>query len=241
MEHDITQTPQFYKLWTWFETNKKQVFWGLVFVVAAGLVISFILWSQGEKEVRAGEELSKVVARGAGAESAADYLKVAAAHAGTPAGGQALLLAAGALFVEGKFPEAQTQFQRFVREYSGNPFIGQAQLGNAACFAAQGKTDDAARTYKELIDRNPTANVVPQAKFALAGLYVQQDKLELARNLFEEVARGDASGSLGNEAAMRAEEIRIKLPPPAPVPSSAGTPGVAPVAFTNLTTVPPAK
>lgn len=237
MEHDITQTPLFYKLWTRFEENKKQVFWGAIFVVIAGVVIAFFLWSQGEKETKAGEALSKVVAQGARAESAAAYLQVAAAHAGTPAGGQALLLAAGALFTEGKFADAQTQFQRFTREYSGSPFLSQASLGIAACFAAQGKTEEAAHAYKELIDRNPTANVAPQARFALAGIYETQKKLDQALTLFEEVARGDANGSLGNEAAMRAEEIKMKLPPPAAVPVAAAPAGVAPVTFTNLTTV----
>ncbi len=37
-------------------------------------------------------------------------------------------------------------------------------------------------------------------------------KPELARNLFEEVERSNPYGSLGSEAGMRLEELKIKYP-----------------------------
>ena len=54
--------------------------------------------------------------------------------------------------------------------------------------------------------------MLPQARFALARLYEAQNKPELARNLFEEVERNNPYGSLGSEAGMRLEELKIKYP-----------------------------
>ena len=54
--------------------------------------------------------------------------------------------------------------------------------------------------------------MLPQARFALARLYEAQNKPELARNLFEEVERSNPYGSLGSEAGMRLEELKLKYP-----------------------------
>ncbi len=162
-------------------------------------------------------------------ENPDEYLKLAAAYPASSAAARALLRAAASLFIEGKYPEAQAQFQRFARDYRDNPYMGQAMLGIAACLDAEGKTDEAIAAYKSLIDHHPGENVIPQAKFALARLYEAQNKPELARPLFEDVARGDAYGSLGSEAGMRLEELKIKHPNLFAPPPSAMMPTPAPV------------
>lgn len=215
MEQDITESAYFFKLWAWFDKNKKQVAWGAVGVAAAGAVVGIYLWSQQEKAKAAGQALSSaLVARTFSRTEAPDaMLKVATTYPGTQAGAQALLLGAGELFAGGKPAEAKAQFERFLREYPAHPLAAQANLGVAACLAAEGKLDEAAKAYKSLVDRFPNANTAPQARFALAGVYETQGKLEPALRLFEEVAGADVSGSLGSEAGMRAHELQIKLGP----------------------------
>ncbi len=229
MEQDITESAYFFKLWAWFDKNKKQVAWGAAGVAAAGAVVGIYIWSQQEKEGSAGQALSSaLVARTfSRTESPEAMLKVATTFAGTRAGAQALLLGAGELFAGGKPAEAQAQFERFLREYPAHPLAAQANLGLAACLAAEGKLDEAAKAYKSLVDRFPNANTAPQARFALAGVYETQGKLEPALRMFEEVAGGDLSGTLGSEAGMRAHELQMKLGPilttnsPLPVVGSA--------------------
>lgn len=114
--------------------------------------------------------------------------------------------------MEGKSSDAKAQFERFSREYTDSPFRGEALLGIAACLDAQGKANEAITAYKELIDRHPTDAVLPQARFALARRYEAQNKPELARTLFEEVERNNPYGSLGSEAGMRLEELKVKYP-----------------------------
>jgi len=233
MEHDITESHLLLDAWGWVERNRKPVIIGVVAVALAGLLATSLAWSRKQKQMDAGEALSQVLLNqmlsGGQTQAAEALLKVANANPGTPGGAQAQLLAAGDLFVSGKYQEAQGIFERFSRDYVGHALLPQAKLGLAACLAAQGKSEEAARAYKDLADRYPSANTAPQARFALAGIYESQGKLEDAMGLLEQVARAEMNGALGSEAGMRAEEIRLKLPP---VPA-APTPLSIPAAPTN--------
>jgi TolA-binding protein len=225
MERNVVGLTVFEQAWAWFEANKKQVALGAGILVVVGLIVSYYVWSQGEKEVSAGVAFSNAMAGGfsgsSHTESADAYLKVATAHPGTSAGARALLAAAGALFTQGKYAEAQVQFQKFSRDYPDSPFRGQAMLGAAASLDAQAKPEEAARAYKELIDRHPGETMVPQAKFALARIYESQNKFSEAHALYEDIARAQGYSSLGNEAGVKAEELRSKLPVAASAPAAA--------------------
>jgi tetratricopeptide (TPR) repeat protein len=235
MESNVAQLPLTDRIWAWFETNKKPAAVGSGVVLVAGLIIWFVVWQQEQKQIDAGYALSDV-AVGSGpsrTDTPEAYLRVAATFPKSPAGAQALLLAAGNLFGDGKFAEAQSQFERFVREYRESPFVGQALLGVAASLDAQGKTEQALTAYKDLVTRYPKESVIPQAKFALARLYEAQGKPELARDLFEQVEHESPYGSIGQEAGMRVEDLNEKYPKPAPAPAS-----MAPLSTTPLSAAP---
>jgi outer membrane protein assembly factor BamD (BamD/ComL family) len=251
MESDIKQSADVYKLWAWYEINKKQVAVGGVIVVVVGLVAWFFLWNASQKEINAGEALSaaslpQLTGAGQGADG---FLQVAAKYPKSSAGTRAILLAGGQLYAEGKYPEAQAQFERFRKEHSDSPLLSQALLGIAACHEAQGRTNEAVTAYKELVERHPGENVVHQARFALARLYEGQNKPELAKPQLEDIARTDANTSLANEAGMRLEEMRLKYPnlfpapPAAPMPGALANPGVPKLQSLNTTTQapPPAR
>ncbi len=223
MESNVAQLPITDRIWAWFETNKKPAALVAGALVVVGLVIWFVVWRQEQKQIDAGNALSDVaVGRGGPRSDTPEaYLRVASAYPESSAGAQAVLLAAGNLFVEGKYAEARTQFEKFIREYHDNPFIGQALLGVAACLEAEGKTEQALTAYKELVARHPKDSVIPQAKFALARLYELQGKPELARDLFEQVEHENPYSSIGSESGMRLEDLNAKYPKPAAAPSVA--------------------
>jgi len=217
MESDAGQLPISHKAWAWFEANKKQAVWGAGGLLIVGVIVAFFIYHQEQGEITASEALSNVaLPQMTGAANRGDlasaYLKVAADYPKSSAGARALLLAAGSLFMDGKYAESKAQFERFRREHASSPFVAEALLGIAACLDAEGKTGEATTAYKDLIDRYPTAYVLPQARFALARLYEAQNEPEKARNLFEEVERSNPYGSLGSEAGMRLEELKIKYP-----------------------------
>jgi len=229
MEQKVVDLTLGEKLFVWFEANKKQAALGAVIVLVLGFGVCYYIWSQGAKEVKAGEALSQVLANrlfdgAARPVSSEDYLKVATTYAGTSAASQALLLAGGALYTEGKFSEAQSQFQRFVQEFPGNPFMSHALLGIASCLDAQGKAEEASRAYKDALVRFPNAPTSAQVKLGLARCYEAQGKVEDARPLYEELTRDESFSSFGNEAAFRLEAIKANEPvvtPEAPVATNA--------------------
>jgi predicted negative regulator of RcsB-dependent stress response len=215
MDSHAAQLPASDRFQIWFGQNQRQVLTGATIVVAVGLIAGFYLWYKGEKEAKASEALTSVslpVGQGGRGDTADAYLKVAANYPNSSAGARAVLLAGGTLFVDGKYDQAKAQFEKFVREYHNTTFMGEALLGIAACLDAQNKTDDAIRAYKDLADHHSGDPAVPQAKFALGRLYEAQGKPELARTYFEDVARAEMSTSLGSEAGMRLEELKMKHP-----------------------------
>jgi tetratricopeptide (TPR) repeat protein len=232
MESEAAQIPLWQQAWAWFDANKKPALLGAGAVAVVCLIVAFVLYHRNEAEVAASEALSNVTVPGTPGASRADtaeaFLKVAAAYPNSRAGARALLLAGASFFADGKYPEAKAQFERFTREYSSSPFRGEALLGIASCLNAQGNTADAITAYKDLIDRRLSEYVLPQARFALGCCYEAQNKPELARNMFEEVERNNPYGSLGSEAGMRLEELKLKYPSLA-IPAAPPTTNAAPL------------
>lgn len=216
MKQKVAGLTVFEQVWAKLEANKKQVAWGSAVVAVVALVVSYYTWSQAQKNVQAGQALSAVMADampgGGRTESAEAYLKVVAEYPRTSAAARAALAAAGTLFAQEKYAEAQAEFQKFTRDYPDSPFRGQALLGVAASLDAQGKMDEAARAYKELIDRHPSDIVVPQAKFELARVYEAQNRIKEALELYEELSRTHNYNSLGGEADLKVKELKSKVP-----------------------------
>ena len=227
MESHVAQLPLSHRALAWFEKNQKPALMGASAALVIGVLVWFFLWRQGEKQVEASNALSNVALGQASGTAPGQepspqaYLKVAADYPNSKAAARALLLAAGSLFAQGKYPDAQAQFERFTRDYHDSPVLGQALIGVAACLEAQGKTDQAVTAYKDLIARHPTDSVVPQAKFSLGGLYELQKRPELARDMYEQVERESRFSILGSEAGMRLEDLSARnpnLPPSTPSP-----------------------
>ena len=238
MEQNIVETPHLLNAWAWAEKNRKQILIGAGVAAVVGLALGYAAWARGVKEEAAGQALSTALYNASGqrteaGEAGAALLKVAADNRGTQAGTQALFLAGGALFNAGKYSEAQATFERFAREQASHPLVATALYGAGTALAAQeGKLPEAAQAYKSVVDRFPKSPIAPQARYSLAGIWAAQNNLEPAVALYEEVARGAAGNSLGNEAALRADELRAKLPPPpavaTPAPTSTNAPAAQP-------------
>jgi TolA-binding protein len=216
-------TDYIFKLWPWFEANLKRLAFVAAFIVIAIFVFSFYSYRQNQKEITAGQALTQANISNGGGDLADACLKVAADYSGTLAGQRALLQGAAALFTSGKYADAQVQFQKFLDAYPDNFLAPQAALGVAASLDALGKTDLAISAYQKAAGQSSDGNVVASAKFALARLDEAQGKLAEASKLYEDVARAYPNSSLGNEAGLRAMELKTKSPaaPAALAPAAA--------------------
>ena len=220
MESEAAPLPLSARLWTWFETNKKPTLYGVVALVAAGVIGGFVYWRSTEKEIEANQALSTVSGPntpnpGARPGAAEAFLKIAADYPGSSAALRASLFAATSYFMEGKYAEAKAQFDKFARDNRESAFLGQALLGSAACLDAQGKSEEAATAYKNLVERHANDASVQEARLGLARLYEGKNQIADAKALYEEVVRNDPfRSSIGDEAALRLEDLRNKYPAP---------------------------
>jgi TolA-binding protein len=218
---ETTATDYLFKLWPWFEANAKRIAFGAALALIAIFIWSFYSYRQSQRETAAGEALTQATMSAGG--SAEVCLKIAADYPGTAAGQRALLQGATGLFTDGKYADAQAQFQKFLDAYPDNFFSPQAALGVAASLDAQGKTDQAIGAYQKAAGLTANGTVAADAKFALARIDETQGKAADAMKLYAEVARGYPNTSISSEAARRAMELKVKSPAaavaPVPAPS----------------------
>src|SRR3954452_22611657 len=120
MQTEAVDLPVSHKMWAWFETNKKQAGWAALAIIVVSCIVVYVVYQRDQKQVDAGEALSSVTIPQVTGLRQGDvtpaYMKVASEYPKSPAGLQALLLAAADLFEKGKYAEAQQQFERIVRE-----------------------------------------------------------------------------------------------------------------------------
>lgn len=227
MQAEQTHSGDLYTLLGWLDQNRKQLITGATIVVLVGIVVAFFVWQRGAREVQAGEALSALLASGGatGGVSSDSLLKLAADHGGTAAAARAQLAAAGQLFTEGKYADAQTQFQKFLANYSDSPLATQASLGAAASLEAQSKTAEAIAAYKGIAERKQDVAAAAQAKFSLARLYQADGKLAMARDLYMELA-SDPNSLSGSEAQGKLSELLRQHPDLRPAPAAPPTNGL---------------
>lgn len=217
MQPEVGQSDGMLRFGAWVLANQSRLITGVSIIAVAALVIYGYVSYEESKETKAAEALTNVMPvrpreNPAPGELAQGFLKVASEHAGTVAGKQALLRAASALFNDGKFADAQAQFEKFLTISPGGAFAPQAAYGVAACLEALGKGTEAQAKYDEVAKRYPNEGVAEDAKLSLAKLYAAQNKPELAYKMFEEITQSSRGGSAAQEAFMKREELAQKFP-----------------------------
>ena len=235
-----SHSPDFYKVMAWFETNKTQVIYGAGIAIVLGVIVFFVIWRGNAKQQAASEAFSKVFISQimdrsvTDAQLASEYAKVAAEHSDSKGGMRAELFAAGSLFTQGKYSEAQAAFQKLMGDYGGSALVPQAMFGIAASLEAQNKIEEALTAYKDVYTRYPRESVTPQAKFAAARLYNGQKKAKEAFELLEDVTKNNMGTYIGMEASMLGSEILAAHPELVPKPVISPTPTMTLPGVTNV-------
>jgi predicted negative regulator of RcsB-dependent stress response len=236
-----------FKLWPWLEANRNKLIVAVVAIILAVGIYNFTVSQREANERAAGAALTELMMTPpAGTDPAVALNNLAAQYPGTAAAQRAQLQAAASLFTEAKYTDAEALFQKFADANSGNPLVATAELGLGASLEAEGKLDAAATAYEKVAT---TFSTSPSALPALCGLgriAEAQGRYKEAVDRYESVARfGSAGGTMVQEAAMRAAELRPKLAAmtPAPAPAaSTGMPAFTPApAAAPATTTPAAK
>ena len=232
----------------WLHFNRKPVAIGAAVVAIVLVGFAFYKWKKNQNELNANAALfalpSLIGATGRASEVRADdFKKIAGEYSGTRAAERADLIAAGVLFTDGKYVEAQREFTRFLDEHAESPLRSQAAIGVAASLEAQNKTAEAVTRYQEIIAKYPGENITSPARLTLARLLESQNKPEDALKHYDDLARSqNPYDPWASEARERRELLfqkypNLKMKPAVVAPSVTLTNPIlaSPAAKTNAT------
>lgn len=217
MENKANTAVDTFTIIAWLHANQKRVAALAAAILIVGGGIGFYIWNGNHQEAMASEALSNLKSSLLGRDATnspdpAPYLKVASDYPGTSGAARATLIATGLLFDQGKYAEAQAQYEKFIQAHSDYPLVNEAAVGLAASLEAQGKTSEAIARYEEVAKRRETDSTSPQARSALARLYLAQNKPDSALKLYEELLKEGRNSSWNNEAELQRETLLTKHP-----------------------------
>lgn len=218
---DITESVGFYSFLAWLEVNKKRLIIALSIAAFLALVGSFVFWRGHQKEIEANGALLRLglpfsMAENQAPPTAQAYLEIAKKYPNTSAGKRAWLLAAGALYTDGKYAEARQQFEQFRSTYKDSDYDAIIRLGVATCLDAENQIEAAAQAYQEVITQYAEDPIAAQAKLALARIHQTKNQPELAYKLLEEVARQTQRNAWQADATAARDALLLKYPHLAP-------------------------
>lgn len=196
---------------TWFELNRRPVLVAVGLVCAAIVGIMVVRARQQASARDASAQLLAALPAGAPGQppaplDAQKLLQISQKFSGTPSATQARLLAAGQLFADGKFAEAQGQFSGLEDAAPDNPYLGIALLGVAASLDAQGKTAEATTAYDRVISLFPNDAPAQQARLAKSRL-IESSQPPQALALLDDVLRNEFA--LGYQQIAGAARARL--------------------------------
>jgi TolA-binding protein len=220
MNSEPTEGAGMIEAMAWLEVNKKKLAVGAVIAVVVGFGVYVWSYMAEQKEVTASAELIRLktsvsAQTNVAPAAASDFLKVAEANPGTAAAERALLLGATALFTEGKYADAQTQFNKLIQEHPSSPWVSEAAYGVAASQEAQGKRDDALTSYQRVITSYGAEPVANEARMAVARIYEAKNQPDLALKQYEDLTKPGAMSGMSRvtqEALMKREKLLKKFP-----------------------------
>lgn len=168
-----TEAP--FDLLTWFELNRNRILIGIGAVCAVAIALMVVRARRQAVDRSAATSFFNLVPPAGPGEKPATLdpqklLQLAQEYSGTPSATQARLLAAGQLFADGKFTEAQAQFATLDESQAEGPFQGIALLGVATSLDAQNKSTEAVTAYDRVISLFPNTGPALQARIAKARL-----------------------------------------------------------------------
>jgi TolA-binding protein len=214
--------------------NRKRLIVGAVLLIVVAFAIYIFNYLGESKERTASAALIELRSPPVTAANtnevpvpASSYLKVADQHSGTAAAERAILLAAGAYFTEGKYAEAQAQFDRLLKESPSSKWAADASYGVAASLESQGKRDEALAAYQRVATAYGTSSVAAEARMAMARIYEAKNQHAEALKQYEDVSRGGMTSMRAQEAIMARNQL-LKQHPELDKPATNSMPVVFP-------------
>ena len=189
---------------------------GAAVLVVLGFGFFFVRWQSAQTELKASDALLQLRAPlGSTDQTEAptpdDFLAIASTYPSTSAAERAELLAAGALFADGKYSDAATKFDVFYRDNPNHSLAATAAYGAAVSHEAQGKQAEALSAYQNILTQHSNVSFLDDVKLAIARVYEANEQPELAFKTYEELTQSLTSPR-SVEATTRKERLSAQFP-----------------------------
>jgi predicted negative regulator of RcsB-dependent stress response len=240
-----TQPPQEFDLLAFWIQHQKLITRLFIAALLGVVVWGAFLFMDYRRRAGSAEALGS-------AKTSAEYRKVTADWAGTPAAGTAFVRLAEELRKEGKPAEAAQALREFIDQYRLHPLRIPAAHSLASSLETAGKLDEALVAYQRFGSDNAASTFAPLAFIGQARVLRALGKPEEARKVLESVEQKFQSNPLMREATMLLDELknpaalktggapRPALPPaPAPPPPALKLDGGAPAPLPPGAAIPP--
>jgi predicted negative regulator of RcsB-dependent stress response len=179
------------------------VFAVLLVIAAIALVISRGI--ETSRQEAAGAALLK-------ADNSAAYQAVVDEHAGTTAGGSAMVLLAETQWEENKKDESIATLRDFIAAYSGHAALPSAKASLGAKLMAQGKTGDASAVFEEVAADPAGRYIAPYALVSLGDIAKADGDHEKARAAYIKVTTEFSTSSFADTASRRLAILDTQAP-----------------------------
>jgi len=229
MDSETHKTEPLYEFLAWLEVNKKRVITGGVTLLAVIGIVTTVVWYKNQQEFAASAALSAVrlpynPSEAVPPGTAEKLQQVAEQYSGTAAASRAELIRAGLFYTDGKYPEAQAAFDKFLRDHPDSQWVAEAVFGIAVSLDAQKKVPEAIAKYEDFARRYPSDPSADQARLQLAGLLESSGKAAQALEQYEKITKGAGANPGGGspytgEAQERERLLLTKHPELAPAPA----------------------
>lgn len=201
----------------WLEVNKKRLAIGAIVVLVVGFAVYVYNYMGAQKEVNASAALIALHPAPAASTneppvSATSYLKIAEEHSGTAAGERALILAAGAYFTDGKYADAQKEFDTLLKNHPSSKWAADAAYGIAASLESQGKRDEALTAYQRVVTGFGSSSVVNEARMAEARIHEEKNQPAEALKQYDDITRAGAMSMRAQDAMLARSQLLKKHP-----------------------------
>ncbi len=217
MSVETTESTGWIDFLAWLEVNKQRLVMAAALLGVTGVGYAVMQNARANKEAEASTLLLKLhvpmnAPTNAPAIPASAFSSVAAQFSGTSAGERASFLAAGLVYNDGKYPEAQAEFTKFLGGFANSPWAPTAALGVAASLEAQNKTDEALTAYVNVISNYPNSPLVDTAKFAQARIYQAKNQPDQALKVYDDLVKPSNTSMRSSEAHQSRETLLKKFP-----------------------------
>jgi tetratricopeptide (TPR) repeat protein len=163
-------------------------------VVAAGLAVPGYLYYQQQQQRQANEALGQILPvyeQGNyqqaldGTSDARGLLAIASDYGGTPAGNLARYYAATALYQQGEYDRALSQYQQFDKE---DDYIGASALAaEAAIYENRGEFETAGQHYEEAADQYESELTTPRYLLRAGRAYEEAGAFSQAESAYQRI------------------------------------------------------